>query len=238
MLKPGRWKINSSVSVESSRLFKEDFALAYFTDLFHVLDMDLVSFLTYHNSLAYATFFLIIFFETGVLFAALLPGDSLLLACAALAAHSPELINIYILFFILVTAVIAGNLLNYFTGRWLGSKMFSSRLAQRFIDRKNVEKAFDMYNQWGGRVIIIASFLPIVRTFVPFITGIAIMPFRRFLLYSCLGAILWVGVLLYGSYIVNSVPFVREHIKLIIVVAIIAVASLTILKRIRQLKSG
>lgn len=168
----------------------------------------------------YIILFFTIFCETGILIGAFLPGDTLLFAAGALSAREPELLNIHVLFISLSIAKVAGNSVNYFLGRWLGPKVFRSNESWIF-HKKNIQKANHFYKRYGGKVIIFASFIPIIRTFAPFVAGIAKMSLIKFLFYNAIGALIWMGILLYGSYFFDRIPFVRQHFSLVILVTIL-----------------
>lgn len=173
--------------------------------------------ITAANTLGLWTYFIlfaIIFCETGLIFAAFLPGDSLLFATGTLSATAPETFNIHLLFALLLAASIIGNGINYATGKWLGSRLFSNE--SFFFNQKHIDRAHVFYEKYGGKAIVIARFMPIIRTFVPFVAGIGQMRYRSFFIFNCLGAIIWIGALLYGSYLFGNIPFVRMHFSAVI----------------------
>lgn len=184
------------------------------------LDDHLLAFVTAYGPWTYVLLFLIIFCETGIIFTAILPGDSLLFTAGALAASATDVLNVHMLFFLLMTASVCGNGLNYFIGQWIGPKLFFSNQSWIF-NQKHIDKAHHFYEKYGGKTIIIARFIPIVRTFAPFIAGIGYMTYRQFFVYSVVGAILWIGVLVYGSFLFGNIPIVKEHFSLVILAIII-----------------
>lgn len=183
------------------------------------LDVHLLSFVNLYGHWAYVLLFLIVFCETGLIITPFLPGDSLLFAAGALAAHSQHALDIHLLFFLLVTASVAGNGLNYFIGKWLGHAVFRNEKSLIF-KKKHLEKAHQFYERYGGKTIVIARFIPIIRTFAPFIAGIGYMTYRQFFIYSLIGALLWSGLLLYGSYQFGNIPIVQQHFSLVIIALI------------------
>lgn len=196
-------------------------------DIFHFLldfllhlDKHLIAFVTTYGTWTYLLLFVIIFCETGIIFTAILPGDSLLFAAGALTAAMENVLNINILFFLLTVASIAGNGLNYFIGKSLGPIIFRSNRSFLF-NPKNVEKTHAFFERYGGKAIIIARFMPIFRTFAPFVAGIGYMTYRRFFVYSVIGAVLWIGTLVYGSYLFGNIPIVKENFSLVIIAIII-----------------
>lgn len=184
------------------------------------IDEHLITFVTQYGAWTYALLFLIIFSETGIVFIAFLPGDSLLFAAGAIAAHSHHALNINLLFVLLVFASVLGNGINYFIGKWIGPRVFRSRQSWLF-NPAHLEKAHSFYERYGGKAIIIARFIPIVRTVVPFIAGIGYMTYRQFFIYNLIGALLWMGLLLYGSYSFGNIPVVKEHFSLVIIAIIL-----------------
>lgn len=181
--------------------------------LLHI-DDQLISFATTYGAWAYGLLFLIIFCETGLVVTPFLPGDSLLFAAGALSASSGNIININVLFVLLVTASIIGNGLNYLIGRFLGPKVFHSNQSW-FFNKKYLERAHEFYQQYGGKTIIIARFMPIIRTFAPFVAGIGYMSYRQFFFYNVISALLWIGSLLYVSYWFGNIPVIKDHFSIV-----------------------
>lgn len=180
------------------------------------LDDHLLTFISLYGPWVYAILFLVIFCETGLVVTPFLPGDSLLFAAGALAAHAEDGLNIHLLFVLLVIASIVGNGLNYLIGKFIGPKIFYSNESLLF-NRKYLEKAHRFYEVYGGKTIIIARFLPVIRTFAPFVAGIGYMGYRQFFIYNVAGAILWVGSLLYISYLFGNLPFIKDHFSLLVI---------------------
>ncbi len=183
------------------------------------LDVHLIAFVNAYGIWTYALLFTIIFCETGIIITAFLPGDSLLFASGALAANT-GILNIHMLFILLVTASVIGNGVNYFIGKWLGPKVFYSKQSWLF-NKKYLAKTHRFYERFGGKTIIIARFIPIIRTFAPFIAGIGYMTYRQFFIYNLIGAVLWIGTLLYGSYLFGNIPIVKQHFSLMLLVIIV-----------------
>lgn len=183
------------------------------------IDEHLITFVNTYGAWTYVLLFTIIFCETGVVFIAFLPGDSLLFAAGALAATANTILNVNLLFMLLVAASVMGNGINYFTGKWIGPKVFHSPHSWLF-NPAHLQKAHQFYERYGGKAIIIARFLPIVRTVVPFIAGVGYMSYRQFFIFNLIGAMLWMGLLLYGSYSFGNIPIVKEHFSLVIIAII------------------
>lgn len=175
----------------------------------------------------YVILFLIIFCETGLVVTPFLPGDSLLFAVGALAARTPEPgvfgLNLWVVMALLIIAAILGDSVNY----WIG-KLFGNRLPQKFprlIKPEHIRKTHDFYERYGGKTIIIARFVPIVRTFAPFVAGVGKMTYSRFMLFNITGALLWIGLLVPAGYFFGNLELVRKNFSLV-VLAIIFVSIL------------
>jgi len=197
------------------------------------LDMHLLAFVSTYGLWTYLLLFLIIFCETGIIFTAILPGDSLLFTAGALSANATDALNVHILFLLLVVASVSGNGLNYFIGKWLGPKVFFSNQSWIF-NQKHLDNAHHFYERYGGKTIIIARFIPIVRTFAPFIAGIGYMTYRQFFLFSLAGAFLWIGLIVYGSFLFGNIPIVKEHFSLVIIAIIVLSILPAIIEFLRQ----
>jgi len=161
-----------------------------------------------------------IFCETGLIILPFLPGDSLLFAAGALAANSANGLNIHALFVLLTLASILGNSVNYSIGRWMGPRLFASNQS-RLFNRTYLDRAHAFYEKYGNKAIVIARFLPIIRTFAPFVAGLGYMSYRQFALYNAMGAFLWIGGLLYLSYLFGNIPIVQAHFSTVVLLIII-----------------
>ncbi len=190
--------------------------LQLFLNFFLHLDQQLTVLIATYGNWMYGILFLIIFCETGLVIFPFLPGDSLLFASGALAATTNNALNIHFLFLILVIASITGNTLNYFIGRWIGPKVFHSAQSW-FFNKKHLEKTHAFYDRHGGKTIILARFIPIIRTFAPFVAGIGDMSRKQFLFYNVLSAFLWIGTLLYVSYWFGNIPFVKNNFSFVVI---------------------
>lgn len=162
----------------------------------------------------YAILFAIIFCETGLVVAPFLPGDSLLFVAGAIAAAGE--LNVHLLFALLAAAAFLGNAVNYSIGRWLGPRLFANRQS-RFLNPAHLESAHAFYDRHGGKAVVISRFLPIIRTYVPFVAGMARMHPRDFLAYNAAGAVLWTGGLTYAGYFFGNIPWIRGNLTAIIV---------------------
>ena len=166
----------------------------------------------------YAVLFAIVFCETGLVVTPFLPGDSLIFAVGAVCARN--VIDISVVAPLLVLAALCGDNVNYWLGRRLGPAVFK-RESSRLLNKKHLIKAHDFYEKYGSKTIILARFVPIVRTFAPFVAGIGKMNYGRFLLFSVVGAVLWVSICLSGGYFLGSRPFFKKHFELVIVAIVL-----------------
>ena len=187
--------------------------LAFFWDLLVHLDRHLGELVAQFGPWIYAILFAIIFCETGLVVTPFLPGDSLLFVAGGLAALGG--MNVHLLVVLLVAAAILGDAVNYAVGRSLGRPLFTDR-ASRFPNPKHLERAHAFYERHGGKAIVIARFVPIVRTYVPFVAGMAEMSYPRFAFYNVAGALLWVVSLCYAGYFFGNLPWVKENLTLFI----------------------
>jgi len=170
-----------------------------------------------YGNWAYSILFLIIFAETGFVVTPFLPGDSILFAVGALAANGS--LNVNWLFIFLSGAAILGNIINYQVGRWSGPKIFFKENV-RFLNKKYLEQAHQFYEKYGGKVIIITRFVPILRTFAPFVAGIGKMTYGKFISYNIIGGISWVAIFVFGGYFFGNIPLVKQNFSLVILAII------------------
>ena len=168
----------------------------------------------------YGIVFLIVFCETGLVVLPLLPGDSLLFAAGSLASLPDSQLSPHLLFLGLSIAAILGDTLNYWIGKKIGPKVFASQ-ESRFFKREYLDKTHAFYLKYGAKTIVIARFIPIIRTFAPFVAGVGEMPYRTFFLYNIIGAVIWVGSFVYAGFYFGQLPFVQTNFKLIILAIII-----------------
>ena len=166
----------------------------------------------------YVILFLVITAETGLVIAPLLPGDSLLFAAGTFAARGD--LSVWVLFFSLSVAAVIGDALNYAVGRYLGAELFRTEGA-RFLKKENLDRTHDFFERYGPVTIIIARFLPIVRTFAPFVAGMGRMGYPRFLTYNVIGGVLWVALFTFAGYFFANIPFVENHFPLVILAIVL-----------------
>ena len=191
-------------------------------DLFLHLDKHLAQVVTSYGGHTYALLFAVVFLETGLVVTPLLPGDSLLFAAGAFAAVGS--LKVGLLFALLSLAAILGDTLNYAIGAYLGPKVFHFPKS-RFFNPEHLRRTHAFYEKYGGKTIIIARFVPIVRTFAPFVAGIGAMSYLRFLAYNVVGGVLWVAVCVFSGYFFGNQPIVKNNFSLVIL-AIIAISVL------------
>ena len=194
--------------------------LLQISDLLLHIDKHLDVVIQQYGPWAYGLLFAIVFAETGLVVAPFLPGDSLLFIAGAYCAT--EHFNIWTLSIGLLIAAVGGNTVNYFIGRWIGKRVFSSR--SRWIDQGALLKTHAFYEKHGGKTIIVARFLPIIRTFAPFVAGVSEMNFSRFQFFNITGAVLWVFGLVIAGYFFGNIPIIRQNLNIIVLVGIGAAA--------------
>ena len=178
------------------------------------LDTHLLKLVADYGLWVYAILFGIVFSETGFVVTPFLPGDSLLFVAGAIAATGD--LDVHLLFVALAAAAFLGNSVNYGIGRWLGKSFFTDR-GSRWLNPAHLEKAHAFYEEHGGKAVVISRFLPIVRTYVPFVAGMAQMHAREYLAYNVAGAVLWVGALTYAGFFFGNIPWIRGNLTAIIV---------------------
>lgn len=193
-------------------------SINYFIDLFLHLDKHLNDLIVIYGMWSYAVLFLIIFAETGLVFTPFLPGDSLLFAAGALAATGA--FNLPLLFVLLAIAAILGDTVNYWVGDFFGLKLFKKENA-RFLKKEYLDRTHKFYEKHGGKTIIIARFVPIVRTFAPFVAGVGSMTYFKFISYNVIGGIVWVALFVFGGYFFGNLPFVKSNFSVVIIAIIL-----------------
>lgn len=182
------------------------------------IDSHLAEIVQDYGDWTYFILFLIIFCETGLVVMPFLPGDSLLFVIGSLAAAG--LFNLEVMCLTLLLAAVGGNTLNYYIGRYIGQKAFSIKRS-RFFKPEHLLRTQGFYERYGGITIVISRFLPIIRTFAPFVAGIGRMSFGRFMGFNLLGGILWVLLLVYGGYFFGNIPLVKDNFGLVIIIILV-----------------
>jgi membrane-associated protein len=205
--------------------------LATLVDLLIHLDRYLIWVVENYGVWIYALLFLIVFCETGLVVTPFLPGDSLLFVAGTLAAAGA--MDVHLVVLLLIAAAILGDTVNYWIGKAVGPRVFHEENA-RFFRREYLERTHRFYERHGGKTIIIARFVPIIRTFAPFVAGIGTMDYGRFLFYNVTGAILWVTSLTYAGYYFGNLPWVKANLTLVILGIILLSISPGIFEYLRQ----
>ncbi|KUZ85487.1 hypothetical protein WI40_33040 [Burkholderia ubonensis] len=194
--------------------------LLHFVNLVLHIDAFLGDFIRQYGAWVYLVLFLIVFCETGLVVFPFLPGDSLLFIGGAFAATGE--MNVGALIALLLVAATTGNTVNYLIGRWIGPKVFNTHIPvlERFLDRAALQKTHSFYDRHGGKTIVLARFIPVVRTFAPFVAGASSMSVTRFQLFNVLGALIWVLLLVLLGYFFGNIPFVRQYLNVIVLAGI------------------
>ncbi|MGK3141449.1 DedA family protein [Pantoea sp. C2G6] len=190
--------------------------LHFLVDFILHIDVHLAELVAQYGVWIYAILFLILFCETGLVVTPFLPGDSLLFVAGALAALPGNDLNVHLMVALLVVAAVLGDAVNYTIGRLFGERLFSNPNSKIFR-RSHLDKTHAFYARYGGKTIILARFVPIVRTFAPFVAGMGHMSYRHFALFNVTGALLWVLLFSYAGYLFGDLPVVQENLKLLIV---------------------
>jgi len=204
-------------------------ALNFFLDFFLHIDKNLSLLIQNFGMFSYLLLFLVIFMETGFVVTPFLPGDSLLFAAGALAAKND--LNIYLLYFILILAAFLGDTVNYWVGHFIGPKAFNPDFTFTIFNKKikmgkifkqeYLHRAEDFYKKHGGKAIVLARFVPIVRTFAPFVAGISKMSYKHFISYNFLGGFFWVTLFLFSGYFFGGIKFVQNNFHYVVVAIIL-----------------
>ncbi|PKE31733.1 DedA family protein [Rahnella sp. AA] len=184
------------------------------------IDVHLAELVAQYGIWVYGILFLILFCETGLVVTPFLPGDSLLFVAGSLAVLPGNDINVHVMVLLMAIAAILGDAVNYTIGRVFGERLFSNPDSKVFR-RSYLDKTHKFYEKHGGKTIILARFVPIVRTFAPFVAGMGHMSYRHFAAYNVAGALIWVLLFTYAGYFFGTLPFVQENLKLLIVAIIV-----------------
>ncbi|ELY4439468.1 DedA family protein [Cronobacter dublinensis] len=194
--------------------------IRFLIDFILHIDVHLAELVAQYGIWVYAILFLILFCETGLVVTPFLPGDSLLFVAGALSALPSNDLNVHLMVTLMVIAAILGDAVNYTIGRLFGAKLFSNP-DSRIFRQSYLDKTHAFYERHGGKTIILARFVPIVRTFAPFVAGMGHMSYRHFALFNVIGALLWVLLFTYAGYFFGAMPFLQDNLKLFIVMIII-----------------
>ncbi|MBB5399980.1 VTT domain-containing protein [Paraburkholderia youngii] len=194
--------------------------LLHFANLVLHIDKFLGDFIQVYGTWVYAVLFAIVFAETGLVVVPFLPGDSLLFIGGAFCAAGQMHLGLLIL--LLLVAAIGGNTTNYLIGRAIGPRVFNTHIPvlERFLDRAALQKTHDFYEKHGGKTIVLARFIPVLRTFAPFVAGASSMTWSRFQMFNVVGALSWVLLLVLLGYFFGNIPFIRQYLNVIVLVGI------------------
>lgn len=179
------------------------------------IDKYLGVFVQQYGTLTYVILFAVIFCETGLVITPFLPGDSLLFAAGALSAslETGGILNPFALFVVLAVAAILGDTVNYMIGHFLGQKLLQRNVP--FLKQEYIDRTYEFYEKYGGKTIILARFVPIVRTFAPFVAGIGKMHYGRFITFNIIGGLAWVAIFVFLGFLFGNVPFVKENFEIV-----------------------
>lgn len=191
--------------------------ITWLIDFIIHIDKHLGEIVSQYGTLTYAILFLIVFCETGLVVTPFLPGDSLLFAAGALAAAGHLDVNLLAL--LLLIAAIIGDTVNYHIGQYLGPNLFVKKW--RLVKQEHLDRTEKFFLKYGAKAIVIARFVPIVRTMAPFMAGVGTMPYKTFIFYNVFGALLWIGIFCYGGYAFGELPIVKKNFTLVILAIII-----------------
>ncbi len=209
--------------------------LSAFIELLMHLDTHLMGLVQDYGIWVYAILFLIIFSETGLVIAPFLPGDSLLFVAGALCGL--DALQLQWLIPLLILAAFCGDNANYWIGRLIGMSLFH-RIKGRFVKREHLDKTHAYYEKHGGKTIVFARFMPIIRTFAPFVAGIGLMRYRLFVLYSALGSLAWIGSLTLAGYFFGNIPLVKNNLTLIVLGVILVSLLPALIEFVRHRRSA
>jgi len=194
--------------------------LTQFFDIILHLDVHLTLLVQQYGLWIYAILFVIVFAETGFVVTPFLPGDSMLFVAGALAALGQGGMDIFTLILVLFVAAVTGNMVNYQIGRYIGPRVFQWE-SSRFFNKAALEKTHAFYEKHGGKTLVISRFMPIFRTFAPFVAGVGAMTYARFTFFNVVGALFWVVSLCLAGYFFGNLPWVKQNLSLVIVAIII-----------------
>jgi membrane-associated protein len=193
--------------------------IRFFIDLFLNLDEHLATVIQTFGMWTYALLFLVIFMETGLVVTPFLPGDSLLFAAGAITAAASDTINVGLLWLLVFIAAFLGDTANYWIGRYIGPRAFS--INNRFFKKEYLDRTQAFYNKHGGKTIFLARFIPIIRTFAPFVAGIGSMRYGYFITYNIVGGLVWTLAFVFAGYFFGNIPFIKNNFSLVVIAIIL-----------------
>jgi membrane-associated protein len=204
--------------------------IQHFIEIILHLDKYLGQIITDYGTLTYLFLFFVIFMETGFVITPFLPGDSLIFAAGTLAGLG--YLNIGLLYIVLCAAAILGDTVNYWIGHYIGPRAFSGNI--RFLKKEYIDRTHVFFEKYGGKTIIIARFIPIIRTFAPFVAGVGAMTYPKFIIYNVVGGMAWVALFLFGGYFFGNLPFVQNNFSFVLLAIIIISVSPAVIEIIRN----
>ncbi len=204
-----------------------------FLDYFLHLDVHLNEVIRDYGTWTYLLLFLIIFCETGLVATPILPGDSLLFTAGALAAMDGSPLKIELLFLLLGAAAVGGDTVNYWIGHLVGPRVFT-REKSLFFRKEYLDRTHRFYERYGGKTIIIARFIPIIRTFAQFVAGIGSMTYLKFISYNVIGGLVWIAAFLFGGYYFGNIPLVKKNFTFVIMAIIVISVMPPVIEYLRQ----
>ncbi len=204
--------------------------IQHFIEIILHLDKYLGQIITDYGTLTYLFLFFVIFMETGFVITPFLPGDSLIFAAGTLAGLG--YLNIGLLYIVLCAAAILGDTVNYWIGHYIGPRAFSGNI--RFLKKEYIDRTHVFFEKYGGKTIIIARFIPIIRTFAPFVAGVGAMTYPKFIIYNVVGGMAWVALFLFGGYFFGNLPFVQNNFSFVLLAIILISVSPAVIEIIRN----
>ncbi|HUT51855.1 MAG TPA: DedA family protein [bacterium] len=208
-----------------------------FLDYFLHLDVHLNEVIRNYGTWTYLLLFIIIFCETGLVATPILPGDSLLFTAGALAATEGSPLRPELLFLLLSVAAVGGDTVNYWIGHLVGPKVFT-REKSLFFRKEYLDRTHRFYERYGGKTIIIARFIPIIRTFAPFVAGIGSMTYLKFISYNVVGGVAWIATFIFGGYYFGNIPLVKKNFTFVIMAIIVISVMPPVIEYLRQRYGG
>ena len=193
--------------------------LCLIVDLLFSFGINIDELLTKYGAWTYAIMFVIIFCETGLVVTPFLPGDSMIFAAATLSARENSVLNIHLIVLFMTLAAFSGDVVNYFIGRYVGPKVYEKN--HRIINRDRLKQTKNYFKKHGVRTIIYARFIPVIRTFAPFVAGVGEMSYKRFMLFNFLGGLSWVAIYSYSGYFLGNIAFVKKHFEITVLIVLL-----------------
>lgn len=206
--------------------------VTFFIDLFLHLDKHLAAAIAQFGGWTYLLLFFVIFMETGFVVTPFLPGDSLIFAAGALASISGSNLNVGLLYVTLAAAAILGDTANYWIGHAIGPRVFKEDV--RFLKREYLERTHVFYEKYGGKTIFFARFIPIIRTFAPFIAGVGEMTYGHFIAYNVVGGLTWTALCLFGGYFFGNIPLVKDNFSIVVIAIVLLSVSPAVIEYLRS----